>query len=116
MRVAARQAAAEEFIDALPDGFSTRLGEHGVGLSVGQRQRIAIARAFLCDAPLLLLDEPTASLDAEAEEIVVGSLTSLSANRTVLFTSHRPTLFMRADRIISMRSSAHIAAVEVETA
>jgi thiol reductant ABC exporter CydD subunit len=116
VRVAARQAAAEEFIDALPDGFSTRLGEHGVGLSVGQRQRIAIARAFLCDAPLLLLDEPTASLDAEAEEVVVDSLTSLIANRTVLFTSHRPTLFMRADRIISMPPPAQVAAVEVETA
>ncbi len=116
VRVAARQAAAEEFIDALPDGFSTKLGEHGVGLSVGQRQRIAIARAFLRDAPLLLLDEPTASLDAEAAEVVLDSLTSLMANRTVLLTSHRPALFMRADRIISMRPPAQVAALEGETA
>ena len=111
VRAAARQAAADEFIAALPNGFSTMLGEHGVGLSVGQRQRIAIARAFLRDAPLLLLDEPTASLDREAAEAVAESLKSLGGRRTVLFTSHQPTLFMRADRIVSMRAPADLAAV-----
>jgi thiol reductant ABC exporter CydD subunit len=111
VRAAARQAAADEFIAALPNGFSTMLGEHGVGLSVGQRQRIAIARAFLRDAPLLLLDEPTASLDREAAEAVAESLKSLGGRRAVLFTSHQPTLFMRADRIVSMRAPADLAAV-----
>ena len=116
VRAAARQAAAEDFIDALPNGFSTKLGEHGVGLSVGERQRIAIARALLRDAPLLLLDEPTASLDAETAQVVIESLGSLRGRRTVLFTSHRPTLFMRADRIVSMPSPAGLAALGAETA
>ncbi len=116
VRAAARQAAAEEFITALPNGFSTMLGEHGVGLSVGQRQRVAIARALLRDAPLLLLDEPTASLDPEAAEVVAETLASLSGRRAVLFTSHQPNLFMRADRIVSMRAPAELAAVGTSTA
>jgi ABC-type multidrug transport system fused ATPase/permease subunit len=102
LRDAARQAEALEFIDALPRGFDTMLGEHGVGLSVGQRQRIAIARAFLRDAPLLLLDEPTAGLDADSEVAIARSLTSLMAGRSVLLTSHRPALFTRADRVIAL--------------
>jgi thiol reductant ABC exporter CydD subunit len=102
IRDAAQRAEAFEFIDALPARFDTVLGEHGIGLSVGQRQRIAIARAFLRDAPLLLLDEPTAGLDADSEAAIVHSLTSLMAGRSVLLTSHRPALFARADRVIAL--------------
>jgi ABC-type multidrug transport system fused ATPase/permease subunit len=106
VRDAARRAAAEDFICALPDGFATRLGERGVGLSAGQRQRVAIARAFLRDAPLLLLDEPTAALDAETESAVIESLTSLARGRTVLLTSHRRALFTRVDRLIELGAEA----------
>jgi len=80
------------------------LGERGAGLSVGQRQRIAIARAFLRDAPLLLLDEPTAALDGDSEAAIVSSLVSLMSGRSVLLTSHRPALFAHADRVITLGS------------
>jgi thiol reductant ABC exporter CydD subunit len=103
VRDAAVRAEAFEFINALPNGFDTVLGERGGGLSVGQRQRIAIARAFLRDAPLLLLDEPTAALDADSEAAIVRSLTSLMMGRSVLLTSHRPALFTHADRVIVLR-------------
>ncbi len=103
VRCAARAAAAEQFIEALPDGFETVVGEHGVGLSVGQRQRIAIARAYLRDAPLLLLDEPTTALDKEVEDDVVRALRELTRQRTVILTSHRPALFTGADRIVELR-------------
>ena len=108
VRYAAVRAEAYEFIDALPEGFDTVLGERGVGLSVGQRQRIAIARAFLRDAPLLLLDEPTAALDAESEAAIVRSLTSLMVGRSVLLTSHRPALFTHADRVIIRRPAREL--------
>ena len=98
----AARAAAADFIDALPDGFHTRVGEGGVGLSVGQAQRIAIARAFLRDAPLLLLDEPTTGLDADTEGAVSDTLVNLMQGRTVVLTSHRPALFTRADRVIRL--------------
>jgi ABC-type multidrug transport system fused ATPase/permease subunit len=98
----AAHAAAADFIDTLPDGFHTRVGEGGVGLSVGQSQRIAIARAFLRDAPLLLLDEPTTGLDADTEGAVSDTLVNLMQGRTVVLTSHRSALFTRADRVIRL--------------
>lgn len=87
--VALRAAHAEEFVSALPRGEDTLLGERGEGLSVGQRRRLALARAFLKDAPLLVLDEPTADLDAESEAAVVAALAALCVGRTVLLATHR---------------------------
>ena len=97
---ALRQAEAATFVAGLPDGLATRLGEQGTGLSAGQRQRIALARAFLRDAPLLLLDEPTAGLDAESEAAVLAAIERLSAGRTVLLVAHRAASVRSAERVV----------------
>lgn len=102
VRDAAGAANALEFIDALPAGLDTPLGERGSGLSAGQRQRIALARAFLRDAPLLLLDEPTSNLDAESEAAVLDAVRRLSASRTVVLVAHRPALAALADRVVHL--------------
>jgi thiol reductant ABC exporter CydD subunit len=102
VRSAARAAGALEFVEALPGGFGTRLGEGGTGLSAGQRQRVALARVFLRDAPVLLLDEPTAALDAESEAALVEAVRRLSAGRTVILVAHRPALVALADRTVSV--------------
>ncbi|MEV7105800.1 thiol reductant ABC exporter subunit CydD [Streptomyces atroolivaceus] len=99
---ALREAGAYAFVDALPDGAATPLGEDGAGLSAGQRQRIALARAFLADRPLLLLDEPTASLDGETEAGIVDAVRRLAAGRTVLLVVHRPALLSVADRVVAL--------------
>ena len=104
VRHAARLAHADEFIEALPQGYDTVLGERGVGLSVGQRQRVALARAFLRDAPLLVLDEPTAGLDSGSEAAVVEATQRLMAGRTVLVVAHRPALVADADRVLRLES------------
>ena len=88
VRQAARLAGAEEFIDALPGGFSAHLPERGLILSAGQRQRVALARAFLRDAPLVLLDEPTAHLDPAGARQIMTVLETLMAGRTVILVSH----------------------------
>jgi ATP-binding cassette subfamily C protein CydD len=85
---AAGLAGAAEFIDALPRGYDTPLGERGLRLSAGQRQRIALARAFLRDAPLLLLDEPTAHLDPAGAGLIASALDTELADRTVILISH----------------------------
>ncbi|WP_207394070.1 thiol reductant ABC exporter subunit CydD [Actinomadura formosensis] len=102
VRAAAEAANALEFIEALPAGFDTPLGERGSGLSAGQRQRIALARAFLRDAPLLLLDEPTSNLDAESEALVIDAVQRLKTGRTVVLVAHRPTLLPLADRVVTV--------------
>jgi len=97
---AARQAHAEEFIAACPEGYRTLVGERGVRLSGGQRQRLAIARAFLKDPPILILDEATSDLDAESEFMVQQALTDLMRGRTVLVIAHRLATVRNADRIV----------------
>lgn len=99
---ALEDAGAWEFVAALPRGVETCLGEGGVGLSAGQRQRLALARAFLADRPVLLLDEPTAALDGETEAGVVDAVRRLAVGRTVLLVVHRPALLAVADRVVAM--------------
>jgi thiol reductant ABC exporter CydD subunit len=97
-------AGASAFVDALPLGPATVLGERGVGLSAGERQRIAIARAFLRDATLLLLDEPASALDPESEAELSGALRRLMAGRTVVVVAHTPALAAAADRVVRLEA------------
>lgn len=104
VRRAARAASADLFVEALPQAYDTPLGEHGTELSAGQRQRIALARAFLMDAPVLLLDEPTAHLDPESEAAVTRATVRLMRGRTSIVVAHRTSLLPHADRIITVRA------------
>ena len=100
---AARKAQIHEFIRSLPEGYDTWIGEQGLQLSAGQRQRLALARAILRDAPLLILDEPTANLDALTERKVMASLQALMAGRTTLLITHRLVGLEAADEILVLR-------------
>ena len=102
VRIAAREAEALEFIQALPEQFDTIVGERGQRLSGGQRQRIALARAILKDAPVLILDEATAAVDNDTEAAIQRSLMRITANRTTLVIAHRLSTVRHADRIVVM--------------
>ena len=100
IEAAARAANAEEFICHLPLGYKTRVGEEGVHLSVGEKQRLSLARAFLKNAPLLLMDEPTSALDVESEALVAASFFELMRGRTTLMVAHRLTTIRRVNKIL----------------
>ena len=102
VRAAAEEAQALGFVEALPEGFDTPLGERGKSLSGGQRQRMAIARALVRDAPILLLDEATSALDAENERLVQAALDQAMEGRTTIVIAHRLATVLRADRIVVM--------------
>ncbi|WP_055720370.1 thiol reductant ABC exporter subunit CydD, partial [Streptomyces niveiscabiei] len=112
VRRALADAGALEFVDALPGGLDTVLGEDGAGLSAGQRQRLALARAFLADRPVLLLDEPTAALDGATEAEVVAAVRRLAEGRTVLLVVHRPALLDVADRVVRVAEARGEGGVE----
>lgn len=99
VEAAARAAQAHGFIEELPDGYDTEVGDRGARLSIGQQQRLAIARAFLKDAPILLLDEPTSALDLGTEQDLLGELDQLMAGRTVVVVAHRLSTIRSVDRI-----------------
>jgi len=100
MEAAARAAHAHEFIERLPQGYETRVGERGVKLSGGQRQRLAIARVFLKDPAVVVLDEATSSLDSESERLVEDAMVTLLRGRTTIIIAHRLSTVLRADRVL----------------
>jgi ABC-type multidrug transport system fused ATPase/permease subunit len=100
IQAAAKAAHAVEFIERLPEGFDTIVGERGVKLSGGQRQRIAIARVFLKDPALVILDEATSSLDSESERLVEEAMEDLLRARSTLIIAHRLSTVLRADRLV----------------
>jgi len=110
---AARLAHADEFIIEFPQGYETQIGERGVRLSAGQAQRIALARAFLKDAPLLILDEATSHLDPEMDELLRGSLERLTRDRTVLVIAHHRTTIAKANQVIKLSHGRVDQALEV---
>jgi ATP-binding cassette, subfamily B, bacterial len=103
IEAAARAANADAFIRRLPEGYETPVGERGSALSLGERQRITIARALLKDPPILILDEATSSLDAESEELVQAAVERLMRGRTIFVIAHRLATVVNATRIIVLR-------------
>jgi ATP-binding cassette subfamily C protein CydD len=108
VREAARLAGADGFIEALPDGYHTLVGDGGRRLSPGERRRVGLARAFLRDAALVILDEPTADLDPESVARVGEAVERLRDGRTMLLIAHRPELVARADRVVLLESGAAV--------
>ena len=100
---AAKQAKCDEFIKNLPEGYNTHIGENGCNLSGGERQRISIARAILKNSPVILLDEATASLDAENETEIQEAISKLVKNKTVLIIAHRMRTVTNADKIVLLK-------------
>ena len=100
VRRAAQLAGAEAFVDALPDGYDTVIGEHGFSLSGGQRQRIAIARAVIADPRVLILDDATSSVDPTKEHEIRGALREVMTGRTTIIIAHRPATIALADRVV----------------
>jgi ABC-type multidrug transport system fused ATPase/permease subunit len=108
VREAAALAGADGFVQALPSGYDTLVGDGGRTLSLGERRRIALARAFLRDAPLLILDEPSADLDPDSVEHLIGSLHRLRGERTMLLIAHRHELISLADRVVVLEGGAAV--------
>jgi ATP-binding cassette, subfamily B, bacterial len=102
VEAAARAAGAHEFVDALPDGYETRVGQRGRRLSGGQRRRVEIARTLLRDAPVVVLDEPTAGLDSDAAACLIGPLRTLLRDRTAVLITHDERLLGSADRVLQL--------------
>jgi ATP-binding cassette subfamily B protein len=107
---AAEAANANEFITKMPDGYETRVGERGMRLSGGERQRISLARAFLKDAPILIMDEPTSSVDQKTEALIMGAMEELMKGRTSLIIAHRLTTLRHCDAIVEVSDSRLIEA------
>ncbi|NLJ13365.1 MAG: ATP-binding cassette domain-containing protein, partial [Gammaproteobacteria bacterium] len=103
---AARQANLDEFIQSLPDGYSTKVGERGLKLSGGEKQRVAIARVLLKNPPILILDEATSSLDSISEQVILDALNEVSRQRTTLVIAHRLSTVRDADTILVMEQGA----------
>jgi ABC-type multidrug transport system fused ATPase/permease subunit len=111
---AARAANAHEFISALPDGYEAILGERGSKLSGGERQRISVARAFLKNAPILLLDEPTSSIDTRTEEVILDALDRLMLGRTTFIIAHRLSTIRRAQLVLVIDKGALVESGSLE--
>ena len=105
---AAKLANADEFIDRLPEGYNTVVSERGASLSGGQRQRIAIARAIIRDSPVLILDEPTAGLDAASEQLVMQAIDRLTESRTSIVIAHRLATISRANLIFVVKEGSNV--------
>ena len=116
VREAAARAGADQFISALPDGYATLIGGGGRALSPGERRRIGLARAFLRDAPFVILDEPTADLDPASVALVAAAVHRLQAGRTVLLIAHRPELVQHADRVVQLVDGAAVTQAERQAA
>ena len=110
IRQAARIAAADEFIEQLPEGYDTLLGEYGLNLSGGQRQRLAIARAILLDPPILLLDDPAASIDPHTEQEILAALRQAMEGRTTFIVAHRLSTLRHADFVVVLENG-HVAEI-----
>jgi len=106
IRAAARAANADDFISGLPNGYGTIVGERGAQLSGGERQRICVARAFLKDAPVLILDEPTSSIDSKTENVILDALDELMEGRTSFMIAHRLSTVRHAEQILVMSGGA----------
>ncbi len=110
VRLAAQQARVADFADALPEGLATRLGEDGLGLSGGEIQRIALARIYLRDPGLVLLDEPTAHLDAATEALVLDGLAEFAKGRTLIVATHSHAVAARMDKVFRIAGGKLLAA------
>lgn len=102
IEAAARAAHVHEFVETLPDGYETTVGERGMRMSGGQRQRLSLARAFLADAPIVILDEPTSAVDSATEDAIRDAIRRLTSDRTTLVIAHRASMFDLCDRVVAL--------------